>query len=129
MIDQENMETPVALDVGQCDFDHAAIRRVCERIGARVERAGSGAEALKRLEAGGVRLVLVNRVLDADGADGVELIAEIMRRTGGSVIAMLVSNYPEAQNAAMSRGAAQGFGKAQLHEQETEQWLRQCLGL
>ncbi len=123
----EAKRVPVVLDVGQCDFDHGSIRQVCEKLGAVVERAHTGPEALARVAKGGVSLVLVNRVLDCDGSDGVALIPEVLKSAGGAVTAMLVSNYTEYQHAAMRLGAAQGFGKSQLHEPETAQLLRHFL--
>jgi hypothetical protein len=73
-------------------------------------------------------LVLVNRVLDADGASGVEFIGEIKgTKAGSSVPMMLVSDFPDAQAEAVANGAVQGFGKSALGTPEVAQVLRQIL--
>lgn len=60
-------------------------------------------------------LLLVNRVLDGDFADssGIELIARL-RRSHPMVRSMLVSNYADAQSAAVQAGAMPGFGKREI---------------
>ena len=40
---------------------------------------------------------------------------------------MLVSNYADAQQAAVAAGAIEGFGKAELGADETEEKLRAVL--
>jgi CheY-like chemotaxis protein len=117
----------LVLDVGQCGADHAAIRALCEGIGAQVERAHTGKEALSRIAAGGISLVLVNRILDADGSDGTALIAEITAQAAGSLSVMLVSNYPQFQQEAVRHGAVPGFGKSRLHSPETRKLLETLL--
>lgn len=117
----------VVLDVGQCAADHAAIRGVCEGFGARVERAHTGLDALTRIAAGGIDLVLINRVLDRDGADGIALIRDVVAQYQGSLAVMLVSDYPQFQQQAVEFGAVLGFGKSRLHSSETRELLRACL--
>ncbi|MEM0915972.1 MAG: hypothetical protein AAGK09_15360, partial [Planctomycetota bacterium] len=74
-------------------------------------------------------LLLVNRVLigsfDTDG--GIELIE---RALGGEdpPVAMLVSNYADAQAAAIGAGARPGFGKSELGHAETARRLREAIG-
>jgi CheY-like chemotaxis protein len=104
------------LSVGQCGFDHGSIsRQIQTAFGATVEAADTGASALRALRAGGYDLVLVNRVFDADGASGLDLIRELKTDPAlGSVPVMLVSNYPDAQGAAEALGALPGFGKGDL---------------
>jgi len=113
------------LDVGQCDPDHSAIRRTLEGMGAIVVRAHTAQDAKRELAAGDVALVLVNRVLDADGSDGVALLGELVAL--GTAKVMLVSNYPEYQKKAVEMGAAPGFGKAALNEPATLVMLRRVL--
>jgi CheY-like chemotaxis protein len=58
------------LDVGQCGFDGprmAALWR--ERLGAIVDNADSGHDALQRLQHQKYDAILVNRVLARDGSD------------------------------------------------------------
>lgn len=117
----------VVLDVGQCGADHSSIRRLCEDLGARVERAHTGVEALARIAVGDVDLVLVNRILDADGSDGVALISDLVAKAPQPLAVMLVSNYPQFQQEAAQRGAVSGFGKAELHSAETRELLGKFL--
>ena len=115
----------VVVDVGQCDPDHGSIRRVLEDLGCVVNRAYSGEEAKKLIASHDVALVLVNRVLDQDGSDGVALIKELVQLTAGRDTKIaLVSNYPEFQEQAVGYGATRGFGKANLREPETIELLR-----
>jgi len=117
------------LDVGQCVPDHAAIARVCAKLGAAVERAATAAEAIAVLRREAYDLVLINRVLDGDGTSGLDLLRQIRSdpATAG-VPVMLVSNYADAQEQAVEAGALPGFGKAALHRPETLERIRQALG-
>lgn len=115
----------IVVDVGQCDFDHASIKRVVEQCGASVIRAHSAEEARRFLDQGDVALVLVNRVLDSDGSDGMALIGELV--SAGRAPVMLVSNYPEYQDKAVALGARSGFGKSSLGSAETLELIRKTL--
>jgi CheY-like chemotaxis protein len=117
----------IVLDVGQCSADHSAIRTLCEGMGAFVERAHTAEEALVRVARGGVSLVLVNRILDVDGSDGLSLISEICSKATTPLPVMLVSNYPHFQQEAVCRGAVFGFGKSNLHAHETRARLEPFL--
>jgi CheY-like chemotaxis protein len=118
------------LDVGQCGPDHAAIRRLLERdFSARVVQAHTADDALAQLRSGGFDLVLVNRKLDADYSDGLEIIRQIKADPAlATVPIMLVTNYPEHQAQAVAAGAAPGFGKLQYAEAETHARLKKFLG-
>lgn len=118
------------LDVGQCQADHAAIRRLIERdFGAEVVQAHSLREALDALRRGRFDLVLVNRKLDADYSDGIDVLRALKQDTAlAAVSVMLVTNYAEHQQAAVAAGAEPGFGKAALNATETRDRLRRFLG-
>ena len=109
------------LDVGQCNADHGAIRRLIEsRFGATVERAHRLDDALAALRGGGHALVLVNRVLDADGSEGLDIVRALKADEAlAQVPVMLVTNYSEHDQAAVALGAQPGFGKAQLSSAAT----------
>jgi CheY-like chemotaxis protein len=107
------------LDVGQCGFDGprmAALWR--DKLGATVDRVATGKDAVERLKNGGYDVVLVNRVLAADGSSGLDVIEDLLSAKT-SVPVMLVSNLTEAQDAAVALGAVRGFGKADLGEPGT----------
>src|SRR4051812_1489959 len=112
---------PRVLDVGQCVPDHAAIRRLLEsKFKAQVVQTHGMDDTLAELRRGEFTLVLVNRKLDADYSDGLEIIRRIKGDAKlAGVPVMLVSNYPDAQQQAVQIGAELGFGKAKLASEET----------
>ena len=117
------------LDVGQCGPDHAAIRRLLEgAFGAEVVQADRLDDALAALRRGPFELVLVNRKLDIDYSDGMEIVRAIKAdpRLAATPV-MLVTNYPEHQQAAIAAGAEQGFGKAELALAQTRERLARFL--
>ena len=117
------------LSVGQCGFDHGAIsRHLAGRFGAEVVPADTHEEAIARLKAGDIALVLVNRVGDLDGAPGLDFIRRLKADPGlADVPVMLVSNYDDAQARAVALGALPGFGKAALHSADVEAKLDAAL--
>jgi CheY-like chemotaxis protein len=117
------------LDVGQCGMDHGAISRLIERdFGAEVAQAHHLQDALAQLRAGGFDLVLVNRKLDADYSDGMEVIRQIKAEAAlAATPVMLVSNFAEAQQQAVEAGAEPGFGKAELTAPSTRELLAKFL--
>lgn len=118
------------LDVGNCVPDHAAIKRfLTANFGCDVVQAHDAKDALETLRAGGVDLVLVNRKLDADYTDGIEVIRQIKAAADvAHVPTMLVTNYGEHHDAAMEIGALRGFGKLDLAKPETVEQLQPILG-
>jgi two-component system, chemotaxis family, chemotaxis protein CheY len=118
------------LDVGQCGADHRAIRRlVASHFQAEVTGADNLEVALAQLRAGSFDLVLVNRKLDADGSDGLEVIRRIKAEEAlASIPVMLVTNYAEYQEQAVVAGAEMGFGKARLATPQTRELLAKFLG-
>jgi len=117
------------LDVGQCVPDHAAITRLIQGLGAEVSQAHGLTDALDQLRQQPFSLVLINRKLDFDYSDGMEIIRAIKEDAAlASVPIMLVSNYPEYQKQAIAAGAINGFGKAELAKPETTAKLRAVLG-
>lgn len=110
------MEGLRVLSVGQCGFDHGQISRSLLRdFDAQTTGADTHEEALALLEAGGFHLVLVNRIGDADGRPGVDLVRAIKADSRlAEIPVMLVSNHEEAQAEAVAAGAEPGFGKSDL---------------
>jgi len=124
------MTTKRVLSVGQCGFDHGGISHAFRQaFGAEVTAAATGARALELLGQETFALVLVNRVFDADGDSGVDLIRRIkadekLRTTP----VMLVSNYADAQAEATAAGAEPGFGKGELGRPGMLERVRTLLG-
>lgn len=117
------------LSIGQCRPDQAAITHyLSSGFGATVVKADFPDEAIKILESQAVDLVLINRLLDADGSEGLPILKRIRAgRRNASVPVMLVSNYAEWQQKAVEAGAIYGFGKAELNRPETKSRLAAVL--
>jgi two-component system chemotaxis response regulator CheY len=117
------------LSVGQCSLDHGTISRALrDDFAAEVVPASSSDQALTLLRQGAFDLVLVNRIFDADGESGLELIRQLKADDGlRQVPVMLVSNFADAQQKAVAAGAEAGFGKASLAAAETRAKLKPYL--
>lgn len=120
---------PRVLDVGQCNLDHGNLSRLLtDRFGARVDRAHSLEEAIRSARRERYDLVLVNRLFDADGTEGLEFIRRLLADpTCRETPVMLVSNYVEAQASAVALGAMPGFGKAALDSPQTHALIAEAL--
>jgi len=118
------------LDVGQCGPDHATIQSYLKRnFGCEVVQTHGAEDTLEQLKNSCVDLVLVNRKLDADYSDGVEIVRQIKADAKiAEVPVMLVTNYPEHQEAAVAAGAVLGFGKLEFGKPETRARLAAILG-
>jgi two-component system, chemotaxis family, chemotaxis protein CheY len=123
------MTTRRVLSVGQCGADHYGISSTFRQaFGAEVEQAATQAEALQLLRQEPFALVLVNRVFDADGDSGVDLIRRVKADEAlRAVPVLLVSNYANAQREAVEAGAEAGFGKAELGRSEMLERVRPFL--
>jgi CheY-like chemotaxis protein len=117
------------LSVGQCGPDHFALTRFLrQHFAVEIVPADLSAAALEQLRKTPFDLVLVNRKLDADYSDGLEVIRSIKADPAlASIPVMLVTNYPEHQQAAVAIGALPGFGKLEYDNPETLEKLRHVL--
>jgi CheY-like chemotaxis protein len=117
------------LDVGQCSPDHATIRSYLTRnFDCEIVQTHGADDTLEALRSGKFDLVLVNRKLDADYSDGIEIIRQIKSdRAIADVPVMLVTNYPEHQAAASAEGAIHGFGKLEYDKPATRERLAAVL--
>ncbi len=117
------------LNVGSCDADNYRLEELLARhFSATVVNEATAGGAMSRMAAGGWDLVLVNRIFDEDGTCGLELIKSI--KSDGQLAqlpVMLVSNYADSQEQAVSLGAERGFGKAELAETATVSRLNDVL--
>jgi two-component system chemotaxis response regulator CheY len=113
------------LDVGQCGPDHSSIRSYLTRnFDCEVVQVDDATGALAELKVGHFDLVLVNRKLDRDYSDGIEVIRKLKADPyAANVPVMLVTNYPEHQAAAIAVGAIPGFGKLEFQKPETREKL------
>jgi response regulator RpfG family c-di-GMP phosphodiesterase len=104
------------LSVGQCAADHARISSVlAEHFHAEVIPAETIEEANGLAASEDFDLVLVNRLFDSGGESGLDYVgAYLADPSRTKVPVMLVSNYDDSQEEAVSLGAAPGFGKSSL---------------
>jgi CheY-like chemotaxis protein len=117
------------LDVGNCVPDHAAIRSMLERsFGAEVAQTHGPDDTLAAVRQQRFDLVLVNRKLDQDYSDGLEIIRAIKQDPQlASLPCMLITNYPDQQKTAVAAGAEYGFGKKELYAEATQERLSKIL--
>ena len=93
-----------------------------------VLQAQNSAEALDVLRSNNVDLVLVNRKLDEDYSDGIEVIRSLKSDPLLTKIpVMLVTNLEEHQQLALSLGAIRGFGKLALNSSQTIELVAEVL--
>ncbi|HJS06423.1 MAG TPA: response regulator [Pirellulales bacterium] len=121
--------TKRVLDVGNCVPDHSAIRRMLEdTFHVEVLQAHEAADTLAQLQSGQIDLVLVNRKLDQDYSDGLDIVRAIKSDPQQAAVpCMLITNYPEHQDEAMAAGALRGFGKKELRSPATIERLAAVL--
>jgi CheY-like chemotaxis protein len=121
--------TKRVLDVGNCGPDFASIKSfLTSRFDCEVVQAHGPEDALAELRRGDYALVLVNRKLDRDYTDGIEVIKLIKADPDLSrVPVMMITNYAEHQDTAVAIGAERGFGKLELSSAETRDRLQHFL--
>jgi len=110
-------------------MDHGSISRlIASSFAAQIDAADDLTETLERLRAAQYDLVLINRQLDLDGSDGLEIIRTMKADEELAAIpVMLVTNYPEYQARAVADGAEPGFGKNELSSPATKEKLGRFL--
>ena len=122
------MAKRVAL-IGHCGPDSSYLRMAVTTAdrGARVITVDDSGQ-LESLLNEGLDLLLFNRVLDYgfDEYEGAALIRKLRERYPGLKM-MLVSNYPDAQAAAIEVGALPGFGKRDIGSPKAKELLRLAL--
>ncbi len=118
------------LDCGNCSPDFNAIRQMAtSHFGATVIQSQGIEDTMEVLKRQKVDLVTVNRKLDHDYSDGLDVVRAIKSDPEvGSVPVMLVTNYEEHQKAAIEAGCEPGFGKLALRAEGTLQTLEPYLG-
>lgn len=121
--------TKRVLDVGNCTPDHSAIRALLgNNFEVAIIQSHDGDDALRQLQGGQFDLVLLNRIFDRNGEEGMDVLRRIKSDEQlASLPVMLLTNYPEHQQAAIAQGAEPGFGKAELQQPQTRENLRRFL--
>jgi CheY-like chemotaxis protein len=118
------------LDVGQCNPDHSALCQFLRNhFDVEIDRSHQLEDSLKKLRADAYDLVLINRKLDADYTDGMRILETIKSDDHLKHIpVMMISNYSDAQAAAVAAGAEPGFGKAELADARSVEKVRSVIG-
>ena len=121
--------TKRVLDVGNCGPDFGAISRfLTSNFDCQVDQVHGPDDTLAQLRNGDYALVLINRKLDHDYSDGIEILKQLKADDQlQSVPVMLVTNLAEHQDAAVAAGAERGFGKLEFEKAETLERLKQFL--
>ena len=122
------MPKKIAL-VGHCGPDSSFLRIAVSKAERDVMVLSVDDDSdLKKVLDDGVDLLLLNRQLDYgfDEHEGVALIRKLRARYP-NVKTMLVSNYPDAQAAAVKEGALPGFGKREIGTAKANELLRNAL--
>ncbi len=117
--------------VGHCGPDSSYLRMAV----ASADRSlkvfmADDADELNSMLNAGVDLLLLNRELGwgFEESEGVEVIRQLRARFP-QVKMMLVSNYPEAQAAAVAVGGVPGFGKREIGSPRVVEVIRSALSL
>ncbi len=120
---------PRVIDVGNCGFDHSSLSGLLQQnFQTPCVSVADGVELQRELKQGDVALVIVNRVFDRDGGDGLGLIEQLKQNPQtANIPVMLLSNYPDAQAKAVALGALPGFGKSSLQSDATRELLAAVL--
>ncbi|MFM8186925.1 MAG: response regulator [Pirellula sp.] len=91
-------------------------------------RSDQLADTLAILNNQPVDLILINRKLDIDYSDGMDILHAIKKSDAfRDIPVMLITNYAEYQQQAVAAGAILGFGKLELHAPDTLDRLRSVL--
>ncbi len=117
------------LDCGNCGPDYNSIRQmITSNFEASVIQSHGAADTLEILRTRKIDLVTVNRKLDRDYTDGMEVVRAIKADPEvATVPVMLVTNYEEHQEAAIEAGCVRGFGKLALREDATREAIEPYL--
>jgi CheY-like chemotaxis protein len=109
------------LIVGQCDFDYQRISFVVKKnYNIEIHRADLFDDAIQSALDTQYDLIMINRLLDIDRSEGMAVLHELKSnpQTEHTPV-MIISDYQEAQEAAVAAGASLGFGKATLDTPQT----------
>ena len=119
------------LVVGHCGPDFSYLRiAIRSALGDATIVAVDDQGEMDRMIQQGVDLVLLNRELDYgfEPTTGVEMI-KTLKPKFPKLKMMLISNYPDAQAAALAAGALPGFGKRELGSPRAKELLRGAIGI
>ena len=129
--DPSKPQAKKVLFVGHCGPDSTYLRMLVRKALGQadvhmIEDPTELDQALKQ----GAELILFNRELGYgfEPDTGVEYIRLLKQRSPATPM-MLISNYPDAQAAAIAAGAVQGFGKREIGSPRAAELLRTAIGI
>ena len=118
--------------VGHCGPDSSYLRMAVRKAepGAEILMADDPRELTAAFAKGEIDLILFNRELGYgwDQPMGVDVIRQL-KLTMPHQRMMLVSNYPDAQQAAEAAGALPGFGKREIGSARVTELLKDAIGV
>ncbi|HMO25331.1 MAG TPA: hypothetical protein PKB10_03610 [Tepidisphaeraceae bacterium] len=116
--------------IGHCGFDSVGLKNAVLRVWPDAQVIGVRYDAeLKTAIEQGADLLLINRTLSGfSAADGIGLIRQV-KQTYPQTRCMLISNYDDAQQAAVAAGAVRGFGKNDLGSRTVDDLLRSAMAI
>ena len=117
------------------DIEHKILRKMDEpRIHFAVNCAAIGCPPLRAEAYLGKSLdqqfdlIMINRLMDLDRSEGMAILHELKSNPQTeNTPAMIISDYQDAQEAAVAAGASPGFGKARLDTPQTFELLSNFL--
>lgn len=123
------MSKKTILDVGNCGPDHSALGSMLRKhFDVELLKADQLSDTLALLERQSVDLILINRKLDIDYSDGIDILHALKKSEAyRDIPVMLITNYAEHQQHAVGAGAILGFGKLELNAPETLKRLEAVL--
>ena len=118
------------LSIGQCGADHARLSHTIEsNFDVTIVTSDDQADAIEKIKNDSFALVMINRILDQTGTEGLAIIRQIKPTNDTETPPiMLVSNFEDAQQSAIESGAVPGFGKAAIGDDATVKLLENYLG-
>jgi len=97
-------------------------------FGAEVVQVHGLEDTFEELRKSKYDLVVINRKLDRDYSDGMDILKAIKADEQlSSTPVMIITNFPEYEEAAVAAGAEPGFGKKSLYAEETQARLAKYL--
>jgi len=121
------------LVVGNCDYDGPRIVAMINENfkNLNVMESKTIDKAINLIKKNKFELVMVNRIGNEDGRNGLELIDWIRNNKDKklkSTPIMLITNYLDKMNEAMKHGAIKGFGKEDINSSRKLSPIKKHLG-
>lgn len=126
-----NPQARKVIFVGHCGPDSTYLRMLVRKaLGQADVRMIEEPTELDQALQQGADLILFNRELGYgfEPDSGVEFIRLLKQRNPATPM-MLISNFPDAQAAAIAAGAVQGFGKREIGSPKAAELLRAAIGI